>query len=146
MSTDQRPAQPPTTSDERSNADRRDPNDRTTATPDVELEFGPAESPAESDDRADATVGPADSAGRTPSAATADPSLAHRIERTKLQTRVTALERALETSEYRQHEIRTQYERLLAERTAEAPNTDGASNEGGDDTDGLLYRLLERWR
>lgn len=79
-----------------------------------------------------------------------DAPLSHRIERTKLQTRVSALERALETSESRQHEIVTQYERLLAERTADADadlvGQQRRSADNGTGDDGLLMRLLERWR
>lgn len=59
-----------------------------------------------------------------------------RIERTKLQTRVTALEWALETRERQRAEIVTQYERLLEERTDEGEDVEAES---------LLSRLLERW-
>ena len=147
MSTEQRSARTTSTTtttadsaSERSGGDRND-RDRATATADVELEYRAVGSTTRSGDRTDATA--TAGAVRTKSPAAADP-LSHRIERTKLQARVTALERALETSEYRQHEIRTQYERLLAERTEAARDDGGSADE--DERDGLLYRLLERWR
>ena len=46
--------------------------------------------------------------------------LSHRIERTKLQTQIAALEQELKASERRRTQLVTQYERLLEERTAEA--------------------------
>jgi len=65
--------------------------------------------------------------------------LSHRIERTKLQTRIAALEQELEASERRQKQLVTQYERVLEERTAEAerhrPEQSGSR---------LLSRLLGR--
>lgn len=137
MSTERHPSRTQHATTERSDgesADRLTTEIEIETDADIELEFeSPVATRAQSaDDSRTATQG-----------AELDTPLAHRIERTKLQTQVTALERALETSEYRQYEIVTQYERLLAERT-----DDGA--EGEDTTashpDGLLYRLLERWR
>ncbi|SFC25896.1 hypothetical protein SAMN05444422_106105 [Halobiforma haloterrestris] len=82
-----------------------------------------------------------------------DTDLSTRIERARLQSRVTALERALTTSERRRRSVITQYERLLEDRTealegAGTRDHDGDSNRDRDrDRDpGLLGRLLERWR
>ncbi|AFZ72826.1 hypothetical protein [Natronobacterium gregoryi] len=89
-------------------------------------------------------VGPATSPDvelefQSPSRTEPESELHFQIERTKLQTRVTALERALETSERQRTEIVTQYERLLEERTDEDDAT-------GDETAGLVARLLGCWR
>lgn len=65
-----------------------------------------------------------------------EPALHARIERTKLQAKVRALERTLETSERQRAAIVTQYERLLEERMDEVDASET----------GLLSRLLERWR
>ncbi|OVE84009.1 hypothetical protein B2G88_13925 [Natronolimnobius baerhuensis] len=78
-------------------------------------------------------------------AAESDAPLAHRIERTKLQTQVTALERTLKTSEERQYDLITQYERLLAERTDDTTQDDNTMSNKNE-TDGLLCRLLKYWR
>lgn len=59
----------------------------------------------------------------------------------KLQARVTALERALEASRSREQEIVAQYERVLDER-----ETAGDSSDANESENGLLTRLLERWR
>ncbi|SDR30925.1 hypothetical protein [Natronobacterium texcoconense] len=107
MSAEQRPPSP---SENRPRESSAGPEPST----DVELEFQPAD---ETPTRTDA-------------------ELHSRIERTKLQARVTALERALETREHQRAEIVTQYERILEERT----------DETEDETAGLLARLLERWR
>ncbi len=45
-----------------------------------------------------------------------EPPLAYRIERTRLRTRIAALERAVETSERRRQEVIDQYERVLRNR------------------------------
>ncbi|WP_459810655.1 hypothetical protein [Halopiger thermotolerans] len=134
MSADRHPSQSQSQSPE-ARSDHEQPGPAAT---DVELEFRSSaastdlHSSARSPAASDATTGP-------------EPPLSHRIEQTKLRARVTALERALETSESRQREIVAQYERLLAERTDEAPSAD-ASQDSTDANDGLLHRLLERWR
>ncbi|APW97014.1 hypothetical protein CHINAEXTREME_04165 [Halobiforma lacisalsi AJ5] len=72
-----------------------------------------------------------------------DTDLSTRIERARLQSRVTALERALTTSERRRRAVITQYERLLEDRT-EALEESGDCDRDRDPS--LLRRLLERWR
>lgn len=64
--------------------------------------------------------------------------LAARIERTRLELRIAALEDALETSERRRQAVIDRYERLLEDRTApdETSPSDGR-------LDSLLARLHE---
>ncbi|AEH36018.1 hypothetical protein [Halopiger xanaduensis] len=131
MSADQRPSQTPEPQTNREQTGA--------AATDVELEFRSSAASTEAHSNASSTPAAA------PDSTTArEPPLSHRIERTALRARVTALERALETSESRQQEIVTQYERVLAERTDETQ--DGSSTGSADADDGLLRRLLERWR
>ncbi|AXR79797.1 hypothetical protein [Natrarchaeobaculum sulfurireducens] len=64
--------------------------------------------------------------------------LSHRIERTKLQSQIAALERELQASEHRRTQIITQYERLLEERTTEQERTRDECSKSG-----LLGRLFD---
>ncbi|RKD93771.1 hypothetical protein [Halopiger aswanensis] len=112
------------------------------AATDVELAY---RSSAASTEAHSSTAAASASASTGSTTAAPEPPLSHRIEQTKLEARVTALERALETSEYRQQEIVTQYERLLAERTDETTRDDSSTDAATEDN-GLLKRLLERWR
>ncbi|SEQ86658.1 hypothetical protein [Natrinema salaciae] len=66
--------------------------------------------------------------------------LSYRIERTQLRVRITALERALETSENRRQAVIDRYERLLADRDEVAESTAAAEEEPQT----LLERLIGR--
>ena len=68
----------------------------------------------------------------------AEPPLHARIERTQLRLQVTALERALETSERRRQTVIDRYEHLLAER--EAATNESSTSESQPESS--LKRLL----
>ena len=65
--------------------------------------------------------------------------LSARIERTRLELQVAALERALETSERRRQAVIDRYEQLLADQS-----TDDETSPSADRSDSVLERLLER--
>ncbi|WP_222915075.1 hypothetical protein [Natrinema sp. SYSU A 869] len=72
-------------------------------------------------DRSNSTIGSdrgSDSPSRRPSLDSdrQEPPLSYKIERTRLHTRIAALENALETSENRRQAVIDQYERLLESR------------------------------
>ena len=103
---------------------RRDA-DAPASAPDIELEFrSPLESTLSRTDDADGL--------------TTELVLSHRIERTKLQSQIAALERELQASEHRRTQIITQYERLLEERTTEQEQTRDECSQSG-----LLGRLFD---
>ncbi|ELY64881.1 hypothetical protein [Natrinema versiforme] len=70
-----------------------------------------------------------------------DSPLSSRIERTRLRTRIAALECALETSERRRQAVIDRYERLLADRD---DSTDSPSELSDSQSQSLLARLIDR--